>query len=118
MKRLALYYISIILVSVILSCNNQNKSFDKNYLADISRKIKSSKIFNDSLEIVSLIIDSNDLYGANGIVSNFQKKGKDWEKPVKLIWYKNCSQLKDINAGIRIQGNSGRSGKSLINNKH
>ena len=61
-------------MSVILSCNNQNKSFDKNYLADISRKIKSSKIFNDSLEIVSLIIDSNDLYGANGIVSNFQKR--------------------------------------------
>ena len=60
-------------MSVILSCNNtnQHKSFDKNSLADISRKIKSSKIFNDSLEIISLIIDSNDLYGANGIVSNF-----------------------------------------------
>ena len=119
MKRLALYHTLMILTIFVYSCNksSHHKSFDENTLSDISRKIKSSKIFNDSLKIISLIIDSNDLYGKNGIVTNFQEHGRKWEKPVKLIWYQNCSEITDIVAGLRIQGNSGRSGESLESNR-
>ena len=106
-------------MSTILSCNktNQHKSFDKITLADISRKTKSSKVFNDSLEFISLIIDSNDLYGKKGIVTNFQEHGRNWEKPVKLIWYQNGTEIQNINAGLRLKGNSGRSSESLESNK-
>lgn len=92
-------------MSTILSCNktNQHKSFDKITLADISRKTKSSKVFNDSLEFISLIIDSNDLYGKKGIVTNFQEQGRNWEKPVKLIWYQNGTEIQNINAGIKAE---------------
>ena len=78
MKRLALYHTLMILTIFVYSCNksSHHKSFDENTLSDISRKIKSSKIFNDSLKIISLIIDSNDLYGKNGIVTNFQEHGR------------------------------------------
>jgi hypothetical protein len=119
MKRLALCHTLIILSIFFYSCNksNHHKRFDENTLSDVSKKIKSSKVFNDSLEFISLIIDSNDLYGKNGIVTNFQEHGINWEKPVKLIWYQNGNEIQNINAGLRLKGNSGRSSESLESNR-
>lgn len=119
MKDIYIHITFISLIHLFFSCKEPTIKEKKlqNNVIEYSKNVKSSKYYKDSLEIISLIIDSNDLYGANGIVSNFQKKGKDWEKPVKLIWYRNGTEIQNINAGLRLKGNSGRNGESLESNR-
>lgn len=67
--------------------------------------------------VVSIVMDPDDLFGEQGIYTNYEERGRDWERGINLeifdktILSKNPAiTAKNINqpAGIRIQGSSAR----------
>jgi hypothetical protein len=62
-----------------------------------------------SLPALSLVMDVNDLFGADGIYANWSHRGQDWERPasVELIWPDGREGF-EVNCGIRIHGDAGR----------
>ena len=63
-----------------------------------------------AIPTLSLTMNQSDLFGSNGIYTNHQRRGFQWEKPVSFELFdasdKPCLQ---INAGIRLHGADGRS---------
>ena len=62
-----------------------------------------------SIPSISLVMESDDLFGPRGIYSNPTAHGDAWEKPVSIEWIDpNHPERFQINAGIRIQGGAFR----------
>lgn len=60
--------------------------------------------------VVSIVADDSDLYGENGIITNYKNSGKDWERVCHVeIFDKNGEEVISQNAGLRIFGGSSRS---------
>ncbi len=57
------------------------------------------------LPTLSIVMNSDDIFGGNGIYSNPERRGVDWERPasVELI-YPDGNEGFQVNCGIRIQG--------------
>jgi hypothetical protein len=62
-----------------------------------------------SLPALSLVMDGNDLFGADGIYTNWSHNGDDWERPgsVELLWPDGRAGFQ-VDCGIRIYGGAGR----------
>jgi hypothetical protein len=62
-----------------------------------------------SLPALSLVMDVNDLFGADGIYTNWNRHGEDWERPasVELIWPDSREGFQ-VNCGVRIHGDASR----------
>ncbi len=62
-----------------------------------------------SLPTMSLVVSTDDLFGSNGIYTNWDSSGDAWERPasVELI-YPDGSEGMHVNCGIRIYGGVGR----------
>jgi CotH kinase protein/Chitobiase/beta-hexosaminidase C-terminal domain/Lamin Tail Domain/PA14 domain len=65
-------------------------------------QIKASLL---SLPTISLVLNTSDMFGPNGIYSNPTQRGDDWEKPVSVEYITNDGSPEfQVNAGIQIQG--------------
>ena len=73
---------------------------------------KYTRSIQDNLRAIpsiSLVMESDDLFGPRGIYSNPTAHGNTWEKPVSIEWIDpNREEGFQINAGIRIQGGAFR----------
>jgi hypothetical protein len=64
----------------------------------------------ESLPSLSIAMDVEDLFGANGIYTNSGARGLNWERPASAeLTYPNGAEGFQINCGIRIQGGYFRS---------
>ena len=62
-----------------------------------------------SLPVISLVMESDDLFGARGIYANPNAHGETWEKPVSIeLIYPDDRDGFQEDAGIRIQGGAFR----------
>ena len=63
-----------------------------------------------SIPIISLLIDPSDLWDQeDGIMVNFLEYGREWERPVTMIYLDANGRLGfQTDAGVRIHGNSSR----------
>ena len=58
-----------------------------------------------SIPSISIVMDIDDLFGANGIYTNSEETGENWERPASAeLIYPDRSEGFQINCGIRIQG--------------
>jgi len=65
-------------------------------------QIKASLV---SLPTISLVLNTSDMFGPNGIYSNPTQRGDQWEKPVSVEYITNDGSSEfQVNAGIQIQG--------------
>ncbi|HVO75984.1 MAG TPA: CotH kinase family protein, partial [Ignavibacteriaceae bacterium] len=58
-----------------------------------------------SIPTISIVMNINDLFGSNGIYTNSENTGQDWERPgsAELI-FPDAREGFQINCGLRIQG--------------
>lgn len=97
--------------------NNGDKKWSSKIFLDKSKKIK------DSLSVVSIIVDPNDLFNFNtGIYiqgtygdikdskkGNYNQKGKEWEKDAVIHFFEQDGKLRfKSSVGLRIHGNLSR----------
>ncbi len=64
--------------------------------------------YTGSLPVLSLATDESNLTGNSGIFTNFDGKGKDWEVPVAVNLLEFDNGGFQINAGMRVHGQSSR----------
>jgi len=60
-----------------------------------------------SLPVVSLALDPDDLFGAEGIYENSLEEGADWERPVSMEFF-GAEQSLHVDAGLRLYGGASR----------
>ncbi len=76
----------------------------------LQSEIESQIYFNNvdySLPILALITDSTNLFGSQGIYTNYGQSGDAWERFCQMKFLeKNGNLLTEANLGIRIQGSS------------
>jgi len=62
-----------------------------------------------SLPVMSLVMELDDLFGSDGIYSNWSNKGVAWERPVSVEYFTpDGSEQFHVNCGVRIYGGVGR----------
>ncbi len=62
-----------------------------------------------STAVVSIVTDSENLYGPNGIITNPTQSGKAWERPCHVEMFKsNGEEMISQDAGLRLFGGSSR----------
>ena len=63
-----------------------------------------------SLPTLSIVMDLEDLFGPDGIYSNTEERGPQWERPASVEFFdlKHSAHEFQIDAGIQIQGGSTR----------
>lgn len=82
----------------------------QSYLPDgTSGPVTSATYFmgmDNSLPILSIIVDPEDFWGSeNGIYTNHDQRGRDWERPVDLTYIsRDNNDGFQIGAGIRVHG--------------
>ena len=63
-----------------------------------------------SLPVISLVLDNADLFGPNGIYSNTEAAGDEWERPVSVEYFDPAQPGREfqVDAGVQILGSSQR----------
>ena len=63
-----------------------------------------------SLPVISLVLDNADLFGPNGIYSNTEAAGDQWERPVSVEYFDPAQPGREfqVDAGVQILGSSQR----------
>ena len=81
---------------------NGEDQFGGLYSASIREDLKA-------LPTLSIVMDSDDMFGANGIYTNASRAGPNWERPASIeLLHADASEGFQIDAGIRIQGGVSR----------
>ncbi len=63
-----------------------------------------------ALPIWSLVTDEGNLSGEKtGILKNFSKRGREWERPVHVTYFTDDGPAVSMNAGMRVHGAASRS---------
>ena len=101
--------LALILFGVFYSCSNYNKdikrnALSKNNIENIDSIIKSTQLFKEKTSIISIVIDSIDINGANGVLANYNIRGKKSERPAYFFYYKDSKLLFEKHVNIRLQG--------------
>lgn len=65
--------------------------------------------YKGHLPVLSLATDENNLYGGQGIFSNHEKEGREWERPVSVNLLELDGSGFQANAGVRVHGSHSRS---------
>ncbi len=69
----------------------------------------TKKSFLDWPSVLSVEVDPSFLYDPEkGILANFSKKGRQWEVPSRLSFYKDGQLLLGTRAGLRVHGGTSR----------
>lgn len=72
--------------------------------------IKSSRSESVSLPVISLVTEHDNLYDEEtGIITNYNQRGSEWERPVHVEFFEKNEMVISQDAGIRIFGGSSRS---------
>ena len=62
-----------------------------------------------SLPVISLSVDENDLFGADGIFTNYSRTGDYWERPAHITFFEPAgSKGFSTDAGLRVHGGNSR----------
>jgi len=63
-----------------------------------------------SIPTISIVLDTDDMFGSNGIYTNSTQHGVAWERPTSVEWITSDGSSEfQVDAGIRIQGGAFRS---------
>ena len=82
------------------------RAYANNYLPS---DIKSHSYIVDetyTLPVLSIVTDPDNMFGQDGIYTNPEEEGQDWERPCQVQYFKNENLDFSIDCGIRIQGSS------------
>ena len=112
-------YILHILVAVILisGCTDNSTQITFDAIPDYNDSIITKTLaFNSGLPVLSITIDSSDLYGSGGILTHYKGHGRAYERPIKVAYFENKNRVFNSFAGIRLQGEF-RDSTSLENNR-
>jgi len=89
---------------------------DQSYIVtdELKKQIELENNFDSSdstWPIISLRVDPRDLYSnERGIIKNDQKRGRLWERPAHITYYKNGNAVFNSMIGIRLHGGTSRDG--------
>ena len=62
-----------------------------------------------SLPTMSLVMNANELFGSNGIYTNWRSQGVQWERAGSIeMFYPDGTEAFQVNCGVRIYGGVGR----------
>jgi len=78
----------------------------------VTDPLYAAAIRNDlkALPVVSLVLNQSDMFGPNGIYSNSEAAGDEWERPVSVEYFdpRQPDREFQIDAGVQILGSSQR----------
>jgi len=75
----------------------------------IERHIATIKEDLKSIPTMSIVMKTDDLFGPDGIYTNWGNRGVDWERPCSMEFFTpDGSEQVQVNCGIRIYGGVGR----------
>ena len=113
--------LALTLLVLLYSCGNDNKDIKRNALSKeniekVDSKIQSTSTFNEKMSIISIVMDTLDISGPNGILTNCHIRGKKSERPAYFSYYKDSKLLFEKHVNVRLQGGD-RSSESIQINR-
>lgn len=113
--------LALTLLVLLYCCGNDNKdikrnALSKNNIEKVDSIIQSTSTFNEKMSIISIIMDTLDISGPNGVLTNYNLRGKKSERPAYFSYYKDSKLLFEKHVNVRLQGGL-RSSESLQINR-
>ncbi len=67
--------------------------------------LKGTKSYYQNMKVISIVTDSSNLYDPqNGIFTNYDNSGREWERPANLQLFDGGNYSYEQNVGIRVHG--------------
>ena len=91
--------LALTLLVLLYSCGKDNKDVKRNALSKeniekLDSIIQSTTTFNEKMTIISIVMDTLDISGPNGILTNCDLRGKKSERPAYFSYYKDSKTKK------------------------